>query len=224
MGSDLFHSRGLSMSAFNRGAALICGSLIIFGLAPPAFAVDHNHLVPTGTYDVYCSEGVPGDARVCQTDNANVSFYMDSNGTFELEQEDRNAVNDAISLNYQPTVLSVQYDSTPVFSGSGETDWVYQEGTLPSPYVGYTWCDDVAGDLLGYKCDQTYIRIRGDDTYTSGLACHETGHAAGLVHGAKTTSQYGNQDSTHMGCMVKDGVPALATLKTAQKNDINDVY
>jgi hypothetical protein len=187
-------------------------------------AEDHNYLVPTGRFDTHCHEGSPGNGQTCQTDNVGVTFYMDSNGEFELESPDRADVNAGIDQNYRPTDLTFTYDSTPSFSGDAETDIVYQEGTLPDGYDGYTWCNDAIGFYTSYKCDQHYIRIRGAGVYTEGIVCHETGHAVGLVHGEDTTSGYGNQDSTHMGCMVKSGVSATATIRSGQVADINDVY
>ncbi len=147
---------------------------------------------------------------------------MDSSGTYELETPDRNAVNAAIANVFQPTALNIAYDSTPAFSGSAETDWVFQEGDPGSGFNGYTWCDDA---LLSDGCDQHYIRIRGNGFYTSALVCHEAGHAAGLVHGESASPDaVSNSNSAVMGCMVSGQLGGPGVLRTFQINDIASTY
>lgn len=84
---------------------------------------------------------------------------------------------------YHPTDLNVWYDTTPTWSGPGETDVVYQEGAtgIPAGAVGMTWCNDPQNGT-NHKCDQFYIRIRGAGGYGRITAGHETGHAIGLAH------------------------------------------
>ncbi len=98
---------------------------------------------------------------------------------YKLEQPDKLTVNQVIDLEYRPTDLAFHYDSSPVFSGSGETDIIYQEGSngVPSSVDGITWCNATGGDVV--DCDQQYIRIRGNGNYVYHLTCHETGHAVG---------------------------------------------
>ncbi|WP_207938893.1 hypothetical protein [Actinomadura darangshiensis] len=137
----------------------------------------------------------------CQTDNSAVYFYMDSNGEYELEATDKSTVNNAIDGEYRPTALAFHYDSSPVFSGSGETDIIYQEGStgLPDSVAGTTWCNAKGGD--GLDCDQQYIRIRGNGYITYARSCHETGHAVGLQHGDNSSPRLLNSDS-RLGCLV----------------------
>lgn len=209
-------------------SAAVVGSLIGAPVSNAETVMTHNFLYPTNRAQTPCYVGSPGAATVCRTDNAAVSWYMDSSGEFALESNDRSVTTNSIADNYQPTDLTFTYDSTPVFSGSGETDIVFQEGTLPSPYAGYTWCND-AVDGSSWKCEQTYIRIRGyntiypgKDTYNTGVVCHEVGHAVGLVHGVGTSAYYDNNDPV-LGCM-RDPVPSTAILKAGARADINDVY
>ncbi|KAA1420029.1 hypothetical protein FE697_019305 [Mumia zhuanghuii] len=139
-------------------------------------------IIPTGTANVTCAQGQ--DALLsCQTDNSALTYYMDSGGEYELEAPDRADVQTAMSQ-YNATDLSVSYDASPTFSGSAETDVVYQEGStgMSAGTIGMTWCNDPS-DNYAYRCDQQYVRIRGNGNITPISAGHETGHAVGLLHG-----------------------------------------
>lgn len=182
------------------------GALVLAMLAQTqSFAApgDIDNLVPSGYYNTPCTQIMAGAwsiASVCQTDNASLNYYMDSNGQYELEAGDRAAVQTALINQYAPTDLSVGYDSSPTFSGAGETDIVFQEGDdVPQGYAGITWCDDRV-DGSTYACDQQFVRIRGGGYYNSIRACHETGHAVGLLHGSDSSPLVGDLDS-RLGCM-----------------------
>lgn len=171
----------------------ICAGLtaIILTLSTsPAIAAggDIDNLVPTGTYSPYCKEIASGNwsaASVCQTDNRDIYYYMGSRGAYKLEQVDADKVKSTLTNQYAPTDLCIHYDSNPTFSGSSETDIIYQEGdNIPSSAAGITWCNGRVG-ALSFKCDQTYIRIRGAGAYNLRRSCHETGHAVGLLHGSE---------------------------------------
>ena len=77
------------------------------------------------------------------------------------------------------TVLTISYDSTPTFSGSAETDVIYQEGAfgMPDHVSGVTWCNDPV-DGSKWRCDQSYIRMRGAGRINAKVATHETGHSS----------------------------------------------
>src|ERR1044072_6944484 len=170
------------MSAFSRGPVRrrVTG-VVAMALVPlivavgVAWAAVTDNMFPTESTGSSCvlSMGHPP----CQTDNREVYFYMDSSGEYKLESEDRSTVNNAIDGEYRPTDLAFHYDSSPVFEGSAETDIIYQEGStgLPDSAAGRTWCNGVSS--THYKCDQQYIRIRGNGRYTYARVCHETGHA-----------------------------------------------
>lgn len=159
--------------------------------------------MPSSTYLRVCLRIDAGDwdnARICRTDNASVTYYMDSNGQYELEAADRTAVQTALNNEFAPTDLTITYDSTPVFSGASETDIVYQEGdNIPADAMGITWCDDEVDGTV-YDCDQQFIRIRGSGAYNPIRTCHESGHAVGLMHGAESYPIVDNLDS-RLGCM-----------------------
>jgi hypothetical protein len=133
-------------------------------------------------------------------DRQRLYFYMDSHGEYELESPDRSSVNYFIDREFRPTSLAFHHDSSPVFSGSGETDIVHQEGSagVSDDKEGITWFDAAGGD--GYDCDQQYIRIRGHGWYSTSVTCHETGHAVGLPHGSRSSPRLSNTDDD-LGCM-----------------------
>ena len=153
-----------------------------------------DNLVPTGTYDHWCQ-----NASVCRTDNATVTFYLDSGGDNALESTDKAKVNDVIDGQYRPTDLVMSYDSTPTFSGDAETDWYVQEGAVSGDAVGRATCNDPI--WWTYRCDQHHITIE-PGYWTYGLVCHELGHGVGLVHGDMASPTVDMQASV-LGCMKK---------------------
>ncbi|MFJ9740566.1 hypothetical protein [Streptomyces sp. NPDC101166] len=170
-----------------------------------AWAAVTDNMHPTANNNLACfNDPEGGDGRLsCRTDNATVTYYMDSNGPVcELESEDKNAVTTTMGSDYSPTDLTISYDSSPTFEGSAETDIVYQEcdAGVPSTADGVTWCND-AVDNAEFECDQQYVRLRGPGSYTRGLTCHETGHAIGLTHGKQADPILSNTDS-RLGCLV----------------------
>lgn len=135
-------------------------------------------MVPTRTRDRQCINSTstsPGE--VCRTDNSTMSIYTQSSVTGAY----LTAVNTTLGVSFQPTDLSVSATSTPVYSGSGETDVIYQVAQNIGNLVGLTWCND-AVDGTAYACDQQYVRFDPDHSGTENAACHETGHAVGLTH------------------------------------------
>jgi hypothetical protein len=204
----------------------ICISVVTFTTvavtAGVAWAAYTDNMYPTQYLTVGCfSISSPTGPGFCQTDNSTLTYYMDSGGTNMLEAVDRAVVNNVMSGEYAPTDFSVSYDSTPSFSGSAETDIVYEESGIgvPASADGGTFCNNSAGSI---KCDQQYIRIRGGGSYTYGLTCHETGHAVGLTHGADAAPRRSNTDSK-LGCMATPTDPDR-TLGANNIENINATY
>ncbi|SEC83488.1 hypothetical protein [Streptomyces melanosporofaciens] len=206
-------------------ALAVAGLMTAVGISWAAIVTDN--MVPVGTDGAGAwgcrvdPDGGDGSTD-CWTDNSNVYYYMDSGGEFRLEDVDKANVRSALSTEYSPTHLAIHYDADPVFSGSAETDIVYQEGSknLDADSAGVTWCNGVGSGR--YDCDQQYIRIRGYDAYTKGRVCHETGHAVGLQHGSASQPSLGNQD-TRLGCLQTPSAPG-DHLGSNNKDHINAVY
>ena len=200
--------------------ALTMGTL--FGLAPNSLADDIeaeaagsiDNMMPTAHYDPPCRKGI-----VCQTDNATLTYYMDSGGDNKLEDNDKQMVRNVMSGEYNPTDLSVSYDSSPSWSGDAETDIYYSEGTVSGSDEGFTYCENPGGSGI-YKCDQQYVKIEPGH-WGYGLTCHETGHAVGLVHGDRSAPTVGMQDS-RLGCMKKN--TSTEGLGDNQRRNINATY
>lgn len=167
---------------------VITGWWVVAAVSPATAAPDIDSMLPTATFGSQCIAAADPDSGdiytgACRTDNASVTYYMDSSGTYELESPDRSIVQQVMANQVAPTDLSVSYDSSPTFSGSGETDVIYQEGStgMPAGVLGMAWCNDPENGTTSL-CDQFYIRIRGNGVIDLITAGHETGHAIGLGH------------------------------------------
>lgn len=187
-----------------------------------ASAAALDNMIPTGNYAPQCyNQTLNNIIGLCQTDNAAVSAYMEGSVSTNM----RSRIRDALDNSFDATAaLSVSYPSSPVYSGGGETDIIYQQGSIPySGTVGITWCND-AVDGSAFKCDQTYIRFTTDTYYEHrALTCHETGHAVGLTHGADAYPYASNTDS-RLGCMVTPYNVDAYTLGANNVNEIDQVY
>jgi hypothetical protein len=190
--------------------------------AGAAWAAFTDNMYPTQYASLACHDESGPDGHIsCQTDNAQLTYYMDSGGTNMLEAEDRAVVNSVMSNIYAPTDLSVSLDTSPSFDGSAETDIVYEESGIgvPSGSDGVTFCNDAVDSR---RCDQQYIRILGGGNYVQGLTCHETGHAVGLVHGIEASPQVSNRDE-RLGCM-ETPTSSDEVLQSNQVDMINGTY
>lgn len=204
------------------GAALVgVGSGVAW-----AFTIDT--ITPTSNYGFACAQGTgPNTGSVCQTDNGSVSVWFEASISGSVNEVAN--IKDSLNGSYDPiSNLSISYPSTKVTTGPGETDIIYQKGSMPagSGLSGYTWCDDPV-DGATYSCDQQYVRfLQGYYVYRS-LACHETGHGIGLLHGPSVYPERPN-DSTDLGCMRRPDTATnsggTAGLGTYNVDSIHDTY
>ena len=200
--------RWLTLSLCFGLAALSCADTVAMATNDP------DNIVPT-INTAACFRGSAlenGRSIVCQTDNASVSWWLEREiegpnpTTSPNDTAAEREINRVMNGSYQNTVLHTFYDTSPVFSGPGETDVVYRNdpGAFNDPtrnLIGYMWCDDVAtGGINVYDCDQAYINLLNRNTVTTALACHETGHAVGLTHGEDARPRTAN-DANVMYCM-----------------------
>jgi len=213
------------------GGILLSGIAAILGLSAGVAFADAGEVynfVPNNNYAPNCFSTTSGGSNKvpCQTDNASVSYYTytaaNNPDDYSLESEDKTVVMNMMESQYEPTQLTVTFDSTPVYSGSGETDIMYQESSvnMPSTADGFYWCNGAAG--TAFECDQGYVRIQGGGYYSAGLSCHETGHAVGLTHG-HNAEPYVSQTDSRLGCM-KTPVGTSTGLGTNNKDNINFWY
>lgn len=112
----------------------------------------------------------------------------------------RNASNNSLA---GPTDASVSFESCD-YSGSGETDVVWDTANLSNGTRGRAWCEDFDNG----KCDQFYAELdiaeinkgSNDEYDATKTACHELGHTVGLTH-----------YPSGWRCMVSGEVPSTAT-------------
>lgn len=189
-------ARRLSFRAICISVAAFTTVVVTAGVAWAAYT---DNMYPTQYLTVGCfSVSGPNQTGFCRTDNSALTYYMDSSGSNALEAADRLVVFDVMAQEYNPTDLNTTYDSTPSFSGSAETDIVYEESGvgMSASADGTTFCNNAANSI---QCDQQYIRIRSG-SYNNGITCHETGHAVGLTHGNVASPRRANSDEL-LGCM-----------------------
>lgn len=206
----MYLSKSVRRLAPSAVIGVITGSVLLAGTA---WAANVDNLVPFGP------PGAIEPAVIERTDNRNVYYYFDSHGDYRLESRDRRVVNRMLDSQYRPTDLAFRYDATPKFSGSGETDTIWQEGRVSGSAEGRAWCNDPYGY---FRCDQHYIRIEGGGTITQGLSCHEMGHAVGLTHGRDAYPSV-SQRATFLRCM-RTPVGSGDVLGSHNRGQINANY
>lgn len=170
--------------------------------APIAAANHWDSIFDTVTTGPDCTGG-----SVCLADNTTHTVYVEDLGT-NLKPATKWTL-----ANYNNTDLTIVYETTPDLSGGSETDAVYQrDDTLPGTLLGSVACDDPLPGLSA-RCDQFYVSYDGAyanylfGSYTTGntngwreLACHESGHAVGLLHGQDAFPRQDNQTMS-LHCM-----------------------
>lgn len=154
---------------------------------------------------------------VCQTDNRTLSYYFQSTVTSTT----RTSVRDTQMKSYNGTNLNTTNVTGAVYSGTSETDIIYQQGSsgFASGIIGINWCNNAAGGT--WQCDQQYVKFRS--AAGRALACHESGHAVGLLHGYDSGPRVSSRDS-NLGCMVTPINNSLPLLGANNVRSINETY
>lgn len=166
----------------------------MFQWAPSASALTDTLFRTTNTW-WNCKDTTISSAYPCRTDNSTLTVHRQNT----IVGNGRTNIAYTLNHSYDATDLNVVYQGNPVYSGSAETDLIYQAGSggLSAGTLGIYWCNDA---VSLNQCDQGYIRFRKSQP-SKHLACHETGHGVGLLHGNNTTPML-SKTNTKLGCMV----------------------
>lgn len=167
---------------------------------------------PTANYSSACVR----TTSFCQTDNAALTFFSESS----LDATSKGTVTSVLVNQFDPTDIDVRWESPPLYTGSAETDVIYQVNptVLPPGVSGWTFCDD---PISSTRCDQHYV-VFYSNFWARTVTCHETGHAVGLTHGQQAAPAISNTDPS-LACMVSGGSNALG-LGTHNRSEINGAY
>jgi hypothetical protein len=198
---------------FRAGAVLLLLGALNLVIANPALG---DHFAGATGSTSNCSAGNPGGINM--TDGAGWWWaYVD------LVTETKTALETARTNIYQPTDFTVNTQSpgTDTDMVANDQDYVTFCGINwdGSPnVVGATMCYSIWSSL---RCNKHEVRYDIPDvrafttTQRVGLACHESGHAAGMYHRDNPTGS-----STYKGCMYTTG-PYLNYLSPHDKSVIN---
>lgn len=203
--------RVLGILAITVGMGLVLGGVALGAVT--------DNMYKTDNYNPDCQDGGVGDT-FCQTDNDYVTAHRQSS----LSSTGNQNIYDTLIGSYDTTDLEVHFDSTPEYSGSAETDIIYQQSSsLPGSLIGIAWCNDAVGTgPTALKCDQHYVRFKSSSPDRA-LACHETGHAVGLTHGDDADPRLSDNDS-RLGCMIRPHDADNKYLLDNNTDNINSTY
>lgn len=184
--------------------------------ATSAMAAPFDNMYPTLNAEWPCLD-YSAHGHFCQTDNKDLSVWMQGS----LTSAAKSTIKSRLSNQYAPTDLVVSYPSSASYTGSSETDIVYQQSTsgMSGTTIGFTWCDDAVSPS---SCDQQYVRFRYD-SIDAELACHETGHAVGLTHGRQASPAV-SQTNSALGCMETPDYGNRTGLGSNNIAEINATY
>lgn len=223
------------------------------GVAPGSGASDEsaglgspNYTNMMPTYDVPdCEDGVPSNwanGTPCQADNSTHTVHVGQVGYMGTPTRE------ALRKSFDATDLAIQIRETPVYSVDFETDVLYRRNdSMPNNYFGDMFCDDRVYGNRHVRCDQFYVRFNvenicdvrywctvgdSDDRHRRrAIACHETGHTVGLVHGSSGNGTVNgvppDNDDLFLMCMrtgTSVGLEDYYLLGPHNVEEINDQY
>lgn len=183
---------------------------IAAAFATVAWAHHTDNIVPTATYLPSCSP-----SAICWQDNSTLTYFREAS----LSANAKTNVFNVLSSKYDPTDLSVSQQNPPSYTGGSETDIIYNlNGSIPGGASAQTVCDD---PISSSRCDQFYVQFRDNSTaINNAIACHETGHAVGLTHGAQASPVKANSDQS-LECLA---IPSPYVLAGHSVPQINATY
>lgn len=153
--------------------------------------VDHPFVLGSNWYGASGGTGCSGNMQ----DNSTMTFHRDIN--VQSDANLHNAIAKVHNEEVTPSDLTVQSEQV---SPDSNTDVVYHNSDYVGNYCGYTWHSPgssgsssligfvACAALSGSKCQRFDVYL--DRSWTSGrtrselerFACHEIGHALGLIH------------------------------------------
>lgn len=163
---------------------------LVLGLTDIAGASHYVNMMPVPR-DPVCTLD-----NACRADNSFHTVYIGYLGpTF------RQGVTETLNLSYDTTDLDVGYVSSP----TSATDVIYRYQDLPAGTAGEYDCEDPGGYDCGRATvffDSTEVCGFGCSAHTvRHVACHETGHSVGLVHGEDAYDRPIPNDATSLYCL-----------------------
>jgi hypothetical protein len=202
------------------GRAIAAVAVITFVAAPHALAsLSFDNMMPTATMQGSCADDASfsNPKIICQTDNASWTLWSENS----VSARDWNTIRNVIETQFRNTDLTPIYASSPTYTGESETDLIYQVSSTgwSSNQIGRAWCDDA---VIDYRCDQYYVRFR-TGWVDSENACHESGHAVGLMHGSNAYPRVAD-DNAYLFCMETPNSGNRPTLGSHNTKEINETY
>lgn len=188
-----------------RSLALTGIVLVVLGVVATRASAGHlDNMFPNSNVSNTCADGVSAQ---CKADNSTHTV-----ATIFLGAQMKNQTEDTLDDRFGPlTNLTIVYKAYSEISwtGSAETDVIYWEssGSIVNGVAGLVACDDA---VTNTKCDQFYVYYNSSQvashathySYLEKLACHETGHTVGLLHGDQADPPVSNTH-TNLRCMKK---------------------
>lgn len=159
----------------------------------------------------------PVDRGVCQADGRDHYVYVGF-----LGPQFQAGVTATLNGSYNTTHLVVHYSNPP----TGDTDVIYHYGDVPGPDDAVTRC---LSPIDNFRCNQFDVTFDANTLcpcsadFIRAIACHETGHTVGLLHGDNAIPTVSNLTGSLM-CMRKPVYDGDYPLGSHNADQIDSVY